>query len=122
VPVWTAAIAVLVAAMGIALLDAEAGIETWLDLREEAQISRGRIQALEQEVERLANEIEALDSDALALERAIREDLELARPGEWVVRFSSVSAVSPRRATDLTGPTGPTGGSIAGAPATALLR
>lgn len=86
-PVWTAAIAVLVTATGIALLDAEAGVETWLSLREEARISRARIGTLESEIERLTAEIAALESDDLALERAIREDLELARPGEWVVRF-----------------------------------
>jgi cell division protein FtsB len=88
VPVWTAAIAVLVAAAGIALLDGEAGIRTYLDLREEARGAGARIEALEREVERLAAEIDALESDELALERAIREDLELARPGEWVVRFA----------------------------------
>ena len=86
---WTAAIAVLVAASGIALLDGEAGIQTWLALREEARVSHARVAALEHEVERLTAQIEALDSDELALERAIREDLELARPGEWVVRFRS---------------------------------
>jgi cell division protein FtsB len=88
VPAWTAAIAVFVAATGIALLDTEAGIRTWLDLREEARVSGARIDALEREVERLTTEIDALESDELALERAIREDLELARPGEWVVRFA----------------------------------
>lgn len=86
-PVWTAAFAVLATAAGIALLDAEAGVETWLSLREEARISRARIGVLEGEIERLSAEIAALDSGDLALERAIREDLELARPGEWVVRF-----------------------------------
>ena len=86
---WLAAIAVLVAASGIALLDAEAGIRTWLVLREEARVSHTRVAALEREVEHLTAQIEALDSDELALERAIREDLELARPGEWVVRFRS---------------------------------
>ena len=89
--VWTAAIAVLAAATGIALLDAEAGIQTWLVLREEARVSRTRVAVLEHEVKRLTAEIEALDSDALALERAIREDLGLARPGEWVVRFATAT-------------------------------
>ena len=103
-PVWIAAIAVLATATGIALFDGEAGVATWLDLREEARISRGRIQALEHELERLAAEIEAFDSDDLAVERAIREDLELARPGEWVVRFP---------------PSDPASRSLAGAGATA---
>jgi cell division protein FtsB len=89
VPAWTAALAVFVAATGIAVLDTESGIRTWLDLREEARLSSARIETLEHEVERLTREIDALESDELALERAIREDLELARPGEWVVRFAA---------------------------------
>ena len=87
--VWTAAIAVLVAATGIALLDADAGVQTWLALRQEAQVARLRVAKVEAEVQVLTAEIEALDSDPLALERAIREDLELALPGEWVVRFAA---------------------------------
>jgi cell division protein FtsB len=39
------------------------------------------------ETHALRAEIEALESQPFALERAIREDLELARPGETVVRF-----------------------------------
>jgi len=49
--------------------------------------ARSRVSAREAEVGRLTEEIAALDADALAIERAIREDLELALPGEWVVRF-----------------------------------
>jgi len=96
VPIWAAAFAVLVAATGIALLDSEAGVQTWLDLSEESRISQRRIELLEHDVERLTAEIEALDSDELGLERAIREDLELARPGEWVVRFAASGATGQR--------------------------
>ena len=50
-----------------------------------------RVAVLEADVERLSVAIAALGSDPLAIERAIREDLELARPGEWVVRFASAA-------------------------------
>jgi cell division protein FtsB len=41
---------------------------------------------LEARIESREGEAAALRSDPLALERAIREDLGLARPGETVVR------------------------------------
>jgi hypothetical protein len=62
-------------------------VGTWLELRGEAVTARARVSARESEVGRLTEEIAALDTDPLAIERAIREDLELALPGEWVVRF-----------------------------------
>jgi cell division protein FtsB len=46
---------------------------------------------LKERVETLEFEINALETDPFALERAIREDLELARPGEIVVRFAPLS-------------------------------
>jgi cell division protein FtsB len=95
---WIAAIAVVIATSAIALLDGEAGVATWLDLREEVRVSRARVALLEYEVDELSAEIEALDSDPLGLERAIREDLELARPGEWVVRFARNPGSGPDQA------------------------
>ena len=84
---WASALVVLVAATGVALLDTEAGVGPWVQLREEAVTARARVAAREAEVARLATEIAGLSGDRLAVERAIREDLELARVGEWVVRF-----------------------------------
>lgn len=89
---WAYALVVLVAATGIALLDTEAGVGPWHELRDEARAARARVEAREAEVGRLGTEIAALGADPLAIERAIREDLELARPGEWVVRFASPGA------------------------------
>ena len=86
---WTAVVAVWALAVALAVVDGDAGLQTWLDLREEARAARGRVAGLEQDVDRLTVEIAALRSDPLATERAIREDLELARPGEWVVRFGA---------------------------------
>lgn len=88
----TAVVAVLAIAVALAVIDGEAGLRTWFDLRDQAQAARSRVMGLEREVERLSQEIDALNSDPLAMERAIREDLELARPGEWVVRFASATS------------------------------
>ena len=86
---WTWVVAILAIAVVLAVADSGAGFRTWLDLRDEARAAHGRVAVLENDVERLSAEIAALGSDPLAIERAIREDLELARPGEWVVRFAS---------------------------------
>lgn len=59
----------------------------WFELREERRSSQLRIAELEADVIALESEVEALESDPLAMERAIREVLELVRPGETVVRF-----------------------------------
>jgi cell division protein FtsB len=60
-------------------------------MRGELEVSRERIGSLKERVETLEFEINALETDPFALERAIREDLELARPGEIVVRFAPLS-------------------------------
>ena len=85
---WTVAAAVLGTALALAVVDSDAGFETWMYLRAEADHSRARVSGLERDVVRLQTEIEALRSDPAALERAIREDLERVRPGEWIVRFA----------------------------------
>jgi cell division protein FtsB len=43
-------------------------------------------------VEALRAEVRALERDPFSLERAIREDLDLAKPGEVIVRFGSKTA------------------------------
>ena len=60
-------------------------------MHDELEVSRNRIAALNTRVETLTSEINALERDPFALERAIREELELARPGEIVVRFTPPS-------------------------------
>ena len=79
--------AVIVAtAAGVALADEETGVRTWLDLRADLEVAQARVTELEGRIQRREAEASALRSDPLALERAIREDLGLARPGETVVR------------------------------------
>ena len=72
----------------LSLADGESGLLPWYELRQELEGSRDRIATLGQRVESLDHEISALERDPFALERAIREELELARPGEVVIRFS----------------------------------
>ena len=75
------------AVLGLATADRESGLPMWFELREERRASEDRISQLRVEVENLHSEVEALKNDPLAMERAIREVLELARPGETVIRF-----------------------------------
>ena len=83
----------VIAAAGLALTlaDRESGLVVWYETHEELEVSRDRIAALNTRVETLKSEINALERDPFALERAIREELELARPGEIVVRFTPPS-------------------------------
>jgi cell division protein FtsB len=81
---WIAA-AIVFAALAAVMLDSEAGLRTWLRLKGDLRESEARIERLREEIAALEEETEALRSDPFALESAIREDLHLARPGETVV-------------------------------------
>jgi cell division protein FtsB len=70
-----------------ALLDGESGVGIWLELRDDLSGSAARVSRLEQENDSLRSEIAALDGDPDAIERAIREELDLVKPGEIVVHF-----------------------------------
>ncbi len=83
---------ILLVGMGLSLADRESGLLTWYELRQLRGDSRDRIASLNQRVDSLNAEISALERDPFALERAIREELELARPGEIMVRFLPQSA------------------------------
>ncbi len=85
-PLLLAAVAV------IAVADGKSGIPMWFRLRSEVDQAEARVAVLAGETEALRAQIEALSSEPFALERAIREDLELALPGEIVVRFDRPSA------------------------------
>lgn len=83
---WLASL-LLAAVVVIAFADGDSGIPMWFRLRSDVDDASHRVAGLTHETEALRAEIEALSSDPFALERAIREDLELALPGEIVVRF-----------------------------------
>ena len=84
---WLAPL-VLGAVAGIAAADGDSGIPMWLRLRDDVGTASGRVAALLHRNAEIEAEIEALEREPFALERAIREDLGLARPGEIVVRFA----------------------------------
>lgn len=88
--------ALLGVAVLIAAFDDGSGIHTWLRLRAELRASQQRIAEARLEIERLRAEAAALERDAFAIERAIREDLGLARPGETILRVPPSSGSNPR--------------------------
>ena len=83
--VLAAAVAVAFAA---AALDEEAGLARWLHLRSELADAQGRIESFRSEISLLEREAELLKGDAFAVERAIREELELVRPGQQLIRLT----------------------------------
>ena len=70
-------------------IDDSAGLRSWLRLNAELGVKQTRIAELRDEVVSLRHQQAALTDDPAAIERAIREDLEWARPGEVVVRLPS---------------------------------
>lgn len=73
----------------LALLDQDSGLSIWLELRRDLETSDERVAQLERENEALRGEIAILENEPAALDRAIREELDLVLPGEVVVRFES---------------------------------
>ena len=84
---WLAPL-VLAAVAVIAVVDDESGISMWIRLRSDVDQASRRVELAARETEALQAQIDSLSSEPFALERAIREDLELARPGETIVRFA----------------------------------
>lgn len=70
-----------------AMLDQDSGIAIWRELRGDLETSDSRVEQLVRENEALRGEIAILESEPAALDRAIREELDLVLPGEIVVRF-----------------------------------
>jgi cell division protein FtsB len=79
--------ALALAAVGGSAFDGRSGLPGWRRLRSDLAATQARIEILRGEIDSLRREAEALQGDDFALERAIREDLGLARPGESVVRL-----------------------------------
>lgn len=77
------------AAVGAAALDERTGIPAWRRLRDDLTAANARIEILRGDISALRGEADALEGDSFAVERAIREDLGLALPGEAVVRLDA---------------------------------
>jgi cell division protein FtsB len=88
----------VVVAAGWTVADERSGLPAWQRLNGDLGSARARIAVLHSDIDALQREANALDGDAFAIERAIREDLGLALPGETVVRLASgrPAAATPR--------------------------
>lgn len=86
--------ALVAAALLVAWLDADSGIRKYLQLRDDVGAAEVRLDALRGEIGDLQAEAEALEKSDFAVERAIREELEWAKPGETVVRLPAREAIS----------------------------
>ena len=86
------ATALVCAAIAYAWLVPESGFPTWLSLRDEVAQAEARIHILEHENTALRDEVTALAREPFAQERAVRETLGWARPGEVVLRAPSARA------------------------------
>lgn len=82
---WIGACAVtLLALSGMEILG-ENGYWARRERRQQMQALREDIQNLEQENQRLAQQVQELRSDPRAIEEMAREQLRLARPGEFII-------------------------------------
>ena len=79
-----------------AALDEDAGVRHWWHLRNVLADAQRRIAALREETARLHREAERLEAEPFAIERAIREELGLARPGQTLVRLRAGDVSSVR--------------------------
>ncbi|MCL4686091.1 septum formation initiator family protein [Myxococcota bacterium] len=87
------AVLLVVGAALWAWLDATDGVETWRRLRREVAEAQERVGQADERNAALRAEIEGLRSDPFQQERAVREELRWARPGETIVRAPRTDAV-----------------------------
>lgn len=80
------ALCIVLAAALWAMVDPNAGIQSWRQLRAQLGEASGRAASLRAELVALEAEGDRLEHDPLAVEAAIRVDLGLARSGETIVR------------------------------------
>jgi cell division protein FtsB len=102
----------VIAAIAVsAMLDPDSGLEIWRELRRDLAVSDVRVERLIRENDALRGEIATLESEPDALDRAIREELDLALPGEIVVRFEPTPVSQPLDVLEV-GQTGDDGNSL----------
>ena len=76
--------------------DEGSGLRKAVRLRSDLHVAEQRIASLRGEIDALREEAARLEDDPFAIERAIREDLDFARPGETLVRLAPISEPTPR--------------------------
>ena len=84
----------LAAALVLAVLDRDSGLLTWPELSKQRSELRSQIEDQRHANAATARQIEALINDPHETDRAIREALDLAKPGETIVRFKRGNASS----------------------------
>ena len=93
---WLLIPAILGLACVHVVLDGDTGVRSWLNMRHELRATQARVAASRTRRLQLRREAAALENDPLAVERAVRERLRLARPGETIVRTAVRTASNPR--------------------------
>jgi len=84
--------ALLSLALAYAAADEGAGIPRWLRHRDGLERADARIADLESRIEALRTEVAQLEAGGFAIERAIREDLALARRGETLIQLPGTTS------------------------------
>lgn len=98
---WLSWLVALGGVLAYELLDPVHGVRPWLSLREELGAADRQRVELRSATEALEAEIGQLERDPFATERAVREVLGFARPGELVVRIPRAEpATAPLTATE----------------------
>jgi hypothetical protein len=90
------AIGVVSVALALAVSDRDSGLRTWWALRGDLSVAQARIEQLRSDIADLERDSGGLsgEGEPFALERAIRERLVYARPGEILVRLGPPTAFS----------------------------
>jgi len=82
--------------IGNAALAPGSRVPTWLGGAGDLETIEAQVSELEAEVASLEREAELLQSDPFAIEKAIREDLRMAKNGEIVIHLRSRIRPNPR--------------------------
>jgi hypothetical protein len=82
--------------IGNAALAPGSRVPTWLGGAGDLSVIEAQVAELEAEVAVLEKEADLLQSDPFAIEKAIREDLRMAKSGEVVIHLRSHTRPNPR--------------------------
>jgi cell division protein FtsB len=85
-----AAVGVLVAGLVFGAFGGEYGTMDWWELRQRVREERAAIERLKLQVDSLGREVQAIERDPAAQERAARELFGMLRPGEILYRVEKV--------------------------------